>query len=82
MMAAAVHDEPIDQQQDDRADDCRQPGADVEELIERVRVEKRSRKEASEHSANDPYQRGDDDPARIVTRRIAFASAPARAPRN
>jgi Calcineurin-like phosphoesterase len=60
---------PVDQQQDDRADDRRQPGADVEELVHRVGVEDRAGEEAADQRARDPDERGDDDPARVVARK-------------
>jgi 3',5'-cyclic AMP phosphodiesterase CpdA len=64
---APSHDQPIDQQQDDRADDRRQPRADIEELVERVGVEDPPGDEAPEQRAGDPDEGRDDDPARIVT---------------
>ena len=42
--ASAVHDQPIDQQQDDRTDDRCQPRGVVEEVIQWMRVEDRMRK--------------------------------------
>jgi predicted MPP superfamily phosphohydrolase len=66
--APATHDRPVDQQQDDRADDRGQPGADVEELVERIGVEDRPGEEPAEQRAGDADDRGDDDPARVGAR--------------
>jgi predicted MPP superfamily phosphohydrolase len=46
--ATAANHHPVNDQQDDRADDRGQPGADVEELVERVGVEEHARKEPAE----------------------------------
>jgi 3',5'-cyclic AMP phosphodiesterase CpdA len=46
--AAAADDQPVDQQQHDRADDRGQPRADVEELVERVSVEERGGEKSAE----------------------------------
>jgi 3',5'-cyclic AMP phosphodiesterase CpdA len=44
----AAHDQPVDDEQHDRADDRRQPGADVEELVERIGVEDHPGEKAAE----------------------------------
>ena len=63
---AATGDGAVDQQQDDRADDRRQPRADVEELVERMGVEERRGEEAAEQRSDDPDDRRDDESARVV----------------
>jgi predicted MPP superfamily phosphohydrolase len=65
----AAHDHPVDQEQDDRADDRGQPGADVEELVQRVGVEDRAGDEAAEERAHDADDGRDDDAARVVARK-------------
>ena len=65
-MPAAIHDEAIDHQQHDRADDGSQPRGDVEELVERMSVEQSCGDEAAEQRADDPDDRSDDEPAGIV----------------
>jgi predicted MPP superfamily phosphohydrolase len=67
--AAATHHHPVDHEQDDRADDRGQPGADVEELVQRVGVEERAGEEAAEDRADDADDGRDDDAARIVARK-------------
>ena len=71
----------VDQQQDDRADDRRQPGADVEELVQRVAAEEGRGEEAAEHGTDDPDDRRDDEAARVVPGQERLGDAPAIAPR-
>ena len=68
-------------EQDDRADDRRQPRADVEELVERVGVEERAGEEAADDGADDADDRRDDEAARVVPGSSALAIAPQIRPR-
>ena len=69
---AAIHDEAVDHEQRDCADYGRQPRGDVEELVEWVGVEQRRSDEAAEQSADDPDDRGDDEPTGVVARHDRF----------
>jgi len=64
--APAIHNDAVDGEQDDRADDCRQPRRDVKELIHWIGTEKRASQEAAEDRSHYTDNRGDDPPARIV----------------
>ena len=69
VVAAAAHDQAVRGEQDQRPDDCGQPGRDVEEFVERVRAEEGGRQESADDGAGDADQHGDDDPARVFSRR-------------
>jgi predicted phosphodiesterase len=66
--ATPADDQAVEQQQDDRADDRRQPAADVEELVHRVGVEQRAGEESADERSGDADQGRDDDPAGVVAR--------------
>jgi hypothetical protein len=50
--ASAMHNDAVEREQDDRADDCRQPRRDVEELIHRIRTEESPSQEAAEDGSD------------------------------
>jgi hypothetical protein len=64
--AAAIHDEAVYDEQDDRPDDCRKPGRDVKELVHRVCIKQSSREEAPEQRAGDTYEGGHNPATGVV----------------
>ena len=65
---AATHDHAVHHEQDDRADNGRDPRRDIEEVIERMGVEKRRSKESADEGAGHADQHSHDDPAGIFSR--------------
>ena len=81
MAVAPVHNDAVQAKEDDGADDCSEPRGDVEELIERVRVEESSGKEAAQERTDDPDDRCHEVPPGSFPGMIAFAIRPASRPR-
>jgi hypothetical protein len=62
-----THNNAVEHEQDDRADDGCQPGRDVEKLIERVRPEESGREKATQERTGDTDERGHDQAAWVVS---------------
>src|SRR5215203_5528551 len=71
----AAGEEAVHQQQEDRAADRDQPGANVEELVDLADVERAGDQPANER-AGDPDQGGDDEAAGIVAGEDQFGDRP------
>src|SRR5829696_2124123 len=74
--APPPHNHSIDEKQDDRADDRREPGRDVEEVVQWVGVEESAGKESTEESANDADDGGNDESAWVIPRKQRLRDRP------
>src|SRR5689334_13364977 len=74
--APSAHEHAVDDEQDDRPDDGRQPAREIPELVERVGVEQRSGERTAEQRADDTDDRGHDEPARVVARQQRLGDGP------
>ena len=72
---------PIDQEQDDRTHDRREPGRDVKELVQRVGVENSPSDDPLISAPTMPMMAGNDELPGLSPGSNAFAIAPASSPR-
>jgi hypothetical protein len=80
-MAAPSGREPVEQEQNDQTNDGGQPGRDVEKLVQRMRVEKRSGQEAAQECPAMPMIAVTMRPPGSSPGSSALAIVPARSPR-
>src|SRR4051812_22113935 len=72
----------VDEQQDERTDDGRKPGAPIEELVDRVAEAERLGHESAHERAKNADDRRDDDAARVVSREDGLGDCACQEPEN